>query len=518
LQQGRRWRTSCLRLTRVNPGWPWKRGTPHNETVAQAQSTRSWIPYPAVSLAVLTPCFWQRRIQAGDLSSHIYNAWLAQLIEQGKAGALTLVPQSHNVLFDLVLSGLLQMLGPGPAQRIAVAAAVLVFFWGAFALVRAVSRRDAPWAWTPALAVLSYGWVFHMGLFNFYISLGLAFWALALAQGWRGRAAPWKWPAVGMLLAVSYVAHPMPVVWAVATLAYGRVARAMAPRYRILMAGGSLAGSAVLGVLLRLFFHCQWESGQARWITGADQIWVFGDRYLPLAAAALALWAFAFQRVLERRGLRRTLLDVRWHLAILTGACVALIPSIVVLPSSGQQESLLIARMSLAGAVLFCALAAAVPARKWVVVGMGAVAAIFFCFVYQDESALNRVEDRMERVVARLPPGQRVVSALMDTNLREFALLHVVDRVCVGRCFSYANYEPSVGQFRIRAERENGIVTADFRDSWAMQAGGYVVKPRDVPLYRIDLCGAGSDLCAAPVAAGVRLQRTWLHVTPELWR
>jgi hypothetical protein len=51
-----------------------------------------------------------------------------------------------------------------------------------------------------------------------------------------------------------------------------------------------------------------------------------------------------------------------------------------------------------------------------------------------------------------------------------------------------------------------------------MQAGGYVVKPRDVPLYRIDLCGAGSELCVAPVAAGVTLRRTWLHVTPELWR
>jgi len=481
-----------------------------------------WILYPAVSLAVLAPCFWQRRIQAGDLSSHLYNAWLAQLIEQGKAGALTLARQSHNVLFDLLLSALLKTFGPGPAQRIAVAVAVLVFFWGAFALVRAVSRRAAPWPWTPCLAMLAYGWVFHMGLFNFYLSLGLAFWALAVAQGIARRSAPSKWPgkwlAVGGLLVVSYVAHPMPVLWAIAVLAYGGVARAMAPRYRILLAGGALAGLAALGVSLKLFFHCQWESGQARWITGADQIWVFGDRYLPLAAAVLALWALAFQRVLEKRGLRRTLLDVRWHLAILTVACVALLPSIVVLPASGQAESLLMARMSLAGAVLYCALAAAVPARKWVTAAMGAAAAIFFCFVYQDESALNRVEDRMERVVAQLPPGQRVVSALMDTNLREFALLHVVDRVCVGRCFSYANYEPSVGQFRVRAERDNGIVTPNFRDSWAMQAGGYVVKPRDVPLYRIDLCGAGSDLCAAPVAAGVTLRRTWLHVTPELWR
>jgi hypothetical protein len=38
----------------------------------------------------------------------------------------------------------------------------------------------------------------------------------------------------------------------------------------------------------------------------------------------------------------------------------------------------------------------------------------------------------MERVVAQLPPGQRVVSALMDPNLRVFSLLHVIDRACLG--------------------------------------------------------------------------------------
>ena len=485
-------------------------GEPHGVTAGR---------YLAASVAVLTPCFWQRRIQAGDLSSHIYNAWLAQLIEQGKAGGLTLVRQTYNVLFDMLLSGLLTALGPAPAQRIAVAGAVLIFFWGAFAFVWVVSRRGAPWVWAPCLAMLAYGWVFHLGLFNFYISLGLAFWALALAHGWRDRSVLWRWPAVGTLLAVAFVAHPMPVAWATAVLAYTAVAHSLAPRHRIVLACGSLAGMAVLGELLKRFFHSQFAPGQALGLAGVDQLWIYGDRYLPLALAVLQLWLFGFVRLLATRGLPRMLMDPRLHLAILTAASVVLIPGIVVLPGSGQAESLLIARMSLAGAVLYCALAAGAPFRKWMAAtlatGLAAAAAIFFCFVYQDESALNQVEDRMERVVAQLPPGQRVVSALMDTNLREFSLLHVIDRVCLGRCFSYANYEPSVGQFRVRAARDNGIVVPDFRDSWAMQAGGYVVKPRDLPLYRIDVCGAGSgDLCASPVAAGATLQRTWLHVTP----
>jgi len=36
-----------------------------------------------VSAAILIPCFWQRHIQAGDLASHVYNAWLAQLVGDG---------------------------------------------------------------------------------------------------------------------------------------------------------------------------------------------------------------------------------------------------------------------------------------------------------------------------------------------------------------------------------------------------------------------------------------------------
>jgi hypothetical protein len=471
--------------------------------------------YPAVSLAVLIPCFWQRRIQAGDLSSHVYNAWLAELIGQGKAGGLTVVRQIHNVLFDVVLAALLPAFGAGPAQRIAVGAAVLVFFWGAFVFVWSLSRRaQAPWTWAPCLAMLAYGWVFHMGLFNFYIALGLAFWALAVAGLWGARGKV----AAALLLALAFVAHPMPVVWALAVMAYTAVARRMAPRHRPALAGGSLAALVLLAVLLKVLIQCQWAPGQALGLTGAEQLWVYGDRYLILVTALLVWWALWFRGVIKMHGVRRTLLDVRLHLIILNAACVVLIPSIIVLPSSGQAESLLIGRISLAGAILFCGMAASSPQRKWLTAGMAATAAIFFSFVYQDESALNRVEDRMERVVASLPPGQRVVSALMDTNLREFSLLHVIDRVCVGRCFSYANYEPSVGQFRVRVERENGIVVPDFRESWAIQAGGYVVKSRDLPLYRVDVCRQQRDLCVAPVEAGATLQRTWLHVTPELWK
>jgi len=34
-----------------------------------------------VALLLLVPCFWKPHIRAGDLPSHLYNAWLAGQIE-----------------------------------------------------------------------------------------------------------------------------------------------------------------------------------------------------------------------------------------------------------------------------------------------------------------------------------------------------------------------------------------------------------------------------------------------------
>src|SRR6202045_5298316 len=101
--------------------------------------TRKWAIL-AVSVVIIVPCVWQRRIEAGDLGSHVYNAWLAQLIERGQAPGLYLARQWNNVLFDFLLLKLGNLFGLAAAQKILVPSCVLVFFWGAFALVAAVSR------------------------------------------------------------------------------------------------------------------------------------------------------------------------------------------------------------------------------------------------------------------------------------------------------------------------------------------------------------------------------------------
>jgi hypothetical protein len=114
----------------------------------------SWLLVLATSAAVLVPCFWHKRIEAGDLGSHTYNAWLAQSIERGQAPGLWLANQWNNMLFDASLSRLGNVLGLRLAEKICVSAAVLVFFWGAFAMIGAMSQR-APRPLTPCLAMIA---------------------------------------------------------------------------------------------------------------------------------------------------------------------------------------------------------------------------------------------------------------------------------------------------------------------------------------------------------------------------
>ena len=120
--------------------------------------------------------------------------------------------------------------------------------------------------------------------------------------------------------------------------------------------------------------------------------------------------------------------------------------------------------------------------------GLVLLAVVFFGFLFRDERSLNSFEDRMEDTVARLKPGQRVVTGVDDGSLHTpFAVVHMIDRVCVGRCFSYGNYEASTAQFRVRATASNPYVVFRYGDSIDIQRGRYVVKPGDLPIYKVDL-------------------------------
>jgi hypothetical protein len=159
------------------------------------------------------------------------------------------------------------VVGPEAAQRIAVSLAVLTFVWGAFAYVSMVSGRR-PWHLLPCIAMLAYGWVFHMGFFNFYLSLGLCFWAVAAA--WKGQA---RFLAVSAaLLALAWLAHALPVVWALGLLAYVFLARGRSPFARACLTTAFIAAFAALHAVVARLLYTRWSPTQFTLASGLDQV------------------------------------------------------------------------------------------------------------------------------------------------------------------------------------------------------------------------------------------------------
>jgi hypothetical protein len=463
----------------------------------------------AISAAVLVPCFWHARIEAGDLASHTYNAWLAQLVEQGRAPGLWIARQWTNVLFDVALLRLGSVVGLRAAERIVVAAAVLIFFWGVFALAAAASGRR-PWALIPLMAMLAYGWTFSMGFMNFYLSLGLSFFVLALA--WQGRSLVDALVAL-LLLPLIWLAHPLGVAWVLPAAIYVLATKRTRADFHVAWLGG---GGALI-VLLRWFLgHPTWfPLGYPTWLwrlpfydpNGADQLVLYGFSYALLASAVLVISLVflvldGIQRWHDRKHQLR--LGVATQLYVLAVLALALLPNAALLPQYAAPVSMLMERLSLVAAVMGCCVLASMRPRKLHALTFGLIAAVFFALYYKDTLKVERLEQQVENMVANLPPGQRVVETIHPfPESRLYSLDHIVDRACIGHCFSYANYEPSSTQFRLRARPGNRIVTADMWTSLWMQKGEYVVRPQDLPMYGIYQCNSGeTKLCIRALRAG----------------
>jgi hypothetical protein len=452
-----------------------------------------------VSVLLLVPCFWQSRIQAGDLSSHLYNAWLATLIAQEKAPGLWIEHRSNNILSDVALQWLLQHGGAGVAQRIVVSAAVLIFGWGAIAFISTVAGRKNWWLIVPWVWMLSYGFFYQMGFFNFYVSFGICLWYLTIF--WRGG---WRMGlAASPLLILAWTAQPFPVVWAVGIAVYLMVARKLQPWQRLIILG---LGVAVLGVtryVLMSRFQCRWFWGQALLVSGADQLLIFGLKYLYVVAAVLLVAILLLVRLIQTDGWKKLPASMPLQLWVLNAAAVLLLPNDVVFPAYAVAFGYVANRFSLPAGIMACALLAQVPLRRYEKIPMIVIVAGFSAILYADTRELNRWEDSVDARIAQLPSGQRVVSSLPVLSVPVDPLSHMVDRACVGHCYSYANYEPSTRQFRVRAGAGNGIVFSEYADVFGVEKAQYVVQPADLPLYLIYACHPKQwEACVRPLSSG----------------
>jgi hypothetical protein len=460
---------------------------------------------------VLIPCLWHRRIAAGDLASHMYNAWLAQLIERGQVTGLWLATRWNNVLFDLLVSGLGRLFSLQVTEKIAVMVCVLIFFWGAFALVSAASKRS-PWFLVPLFAMIAYGYTFHMGFLNYYLSLGLSFFGIAIF--WRGK----KWERlIALLLApLILLAHPLGLAWMAGAIAYIAIAEAIPARHQpwLLL----LAAAALLLIHFDFWRHYEImaQAEQFYFFNGADQLLLFGSRYdIPrIALICLVVGALAvdiYGRIRERGAWTKYLIPVQLY-TLLALAAWLLPDAIRFRPGNSALIALLTERLTSVTAVVFCCLLGVARPRWWHLIGFTAIAAVFFTFVYQDTTIVNQLEQQAGQLERTLPRNSRVLSTIRPPQAgSRISIQHIADRACIAYCFSYGNYEPS-SEFRVRALPGNPYVMSDYDLVVDMEDGTYEVQPEDLPAYQLYQCSSsGTELCIRPLEAGEENDRLGIH-------
>jgi hypothetical protein len=358
--------------------------------------------YVLASLLLLAPCYWQPRIQGGDLSSHMYNAWMTKWIETGGAEGLLMVRQTTNVLFDLMLAGLFRVFNAEFAQRIAVSITVLTFVWGAFAFVSAVAGRR-PWHLLSCIAIFAYGWVFHMGFFSFYLSLGLCFWMLSLL--WH--PTPRRIAAAVPLGVLAYVAHALPLIWTVGLVAYLWMARRTSERVRACVTAASLLAMVGFHFWVGRSLATVLSPAQMRMAIGLDQVWLFDGKYYIVLVGLLLIWGVMFLQEMHRFGARRLVSSMPFQICILSAMGVVLLPTTVLIPGLNHALVYIAERMSLGVGICVCALLGSVQPRVQVRYALFVVTLLFFGFLYGDERKLNAYEDgRQDTVAGIVMPGQ----------------------------------------------------------------------------------------------------------------
>jgi hypothetical protein len=470
---------------------------------------RYWLRILVISAFLLVPCFWHRHIVASDLGSHVYNAWLAQLIGRGEAPGLWLAPQRTNVLFDFMLSGFGPIFGMRAAERIAVSLAILIFFWGAFALVAAAARR-APWFLSPFIAMVAFGYTFHMGFFNFYLALGFSFFGLAIL--WRGTGEE-LW-AILVLVPLMFLAHPIGLIWFVAAAAYIGFAERIPTRLHAVLFVAAVAGLVAIHFYFAHHYITEAAPTPLHIFNGTDQLLLFGARYRILANVVLAFGVAALVCVLFRGCGERflALAAIPLELYLLTLLAVPLLPRGITFGPNIAPIALLTERLTSVSAVLGICLLATLPTRRWHLAGSLLIATVFFFFVYQDTAKADRMETQVEHLVRTLPANQRVLASIRPFPGSRILIQHMIDRACIGHCFSYGNYEPASGVFRVRATPGNPYALSDYDTAVSTEAGEYLVQPEDLPIYQVYECGPdGTQLCIEALQAGQANDRDGVH-------
>jgi hypothetical protein len=251
-----------------------------------------------------------------------------------------------------------------------------------------------------------------------------------------------------------------------------------------------------------------WDRGPFYLYNGADQLALYGKRYIVVAVTAFCFGVFCvateFFTGSRELGLWKRF-ALPFELYAITFCATALLPENLRPSPDAGWIGLLSSRLTTVSAILgICAMATLKP-KRWHLAGFGACAAVFYAFLYQDTGWLNRLEANAEKLVAGLAPGARVVVTIDASRESRIPFIHhSVERACIGHCFSYANYEPASGEFRVRVQEGSPVATSSTDTAEDMASGEYEVDETDLPLKQIYQCDANelTKLCIRDLKAG----------------
>jgi hypothetical protein len=305
-----------------------------------------------------------------------------------------------------------------------------------------------------------------------------------------------------LLLPLAISGHALPVVWGVGVVIFLAVAKAF-PRI-------AFAGALAIVCAVSFIIHAQpysfWTILQIENTAGFDQLDVFEPKYVAMVLAMLVLWGILFWRQTQQRGSRAMLFNPTTQLLALLSLSMAIIPLSMKVPGKLVLLGYIPNRLSVTVALLALGLAGQVPAPRWAMPAFSICLLCFWTLLYRDTGDYNRLEERLAAALEHGARGQRVVLAARPisrrTNLEVNVMTHMIDRACLGRCYSYANYEPSTEVFRLRATGPNPFVTASYEESISMQAGKYVVTEADLPLLQANVFGIDQPIWITVLHAG----------------
>jgi len=251
-----------------------------------------------------------------------------------------------------------------------------------------------------------------------------------------------------------------------------------------------------------------WDRGPFYLYNGADQLALYGKRYFYLAGAAFLFGVVCVVVDFYARrndGTSWKLFELPFELYAVTFCATALLPETLRPSIYGGWIGLLGSRVTTISAILGLCFLGLLKPRRWQLAGFGGCAIVFFGFLYQDTGWLDRLEENAEKLVSNLAPRTRVIvtiEAPKDSRM-EF-VGHAAERACIEHCFSYANYEPSSRQFRVRVREGSPVVTSSADDAQDMASGEYEVQDENLPIKQIYQCDAKdlTKLCICDLKAG----------------